>query len=249
MIRRILREAASTLLGRFGREIRKKHEPWGELQGAGIATIIDGGANDGTGAVRFRELFPNAEIHSFEPLPHLFGELKTCLNGDSRFFPYEVALGDRVSKATLEVNSDPYSSSLIPMAAEGTAFAPKMRGISCIDVNVTTLDQWASGRKLPGPLLLKLDLEGYELAALRGAEEFLSQADYVLIEVSFVLLRAGQPTFSEIHGFLESRGFRMIDVFPGPHLDAATGRALWADVLFAGSTAAERGERNHAASG
>jgi len=58
---------------------------------------------------------------------------------------------------------------------------------------------------------LKLDVQGYELEVLKGAQTAISQAKVVLLEASFVPINAGCPLISEIIAFLNSRGFRLFD--------------------------------------
>lgn len=82
--------------------------------------------------------------------------------------------------------------------------------------------------------LLKLDLQGYELQALRGAEMTLDMTDHVLSEISWVELYEGQVLYPELNKFLEERGFECMKFFDlrrmpddsGP----ACGDALWSRV-------------------
>lgn len=231
MLRSMLGRLINGALGPWGRELRRKHEPRLLLRTFGLSTVIDGGANDGGFAAYIREVSAIAAIHSFEPVPWLYKALADRFKADGNFCPYPVALGEANDEAEFEINADSYSSSLLPIDNGAAAFFPGLNRSSVIRVPVTTLDTWATGRDLPRPLLLKLDLEGNELAALRGATQLLKRVDYILAEINFVLLRQGQPSFHEIEEFLAERGFEVMDVYPG-HQDKRTGRSIWADVLF-----------------
>jgi hypothetical protein len=94
---------------------------------------------------------------------------------------------------------------------------------------VATLDGLvASGAARP-PDLLKLDVQGYELEVLKGADQALATARSVLCEVSFRTFYQGQALFAEILAHLQGRGFRL-HAF-GPSL--VPGRPLaQADALF-----------------
>jgi hypothetical protein len=59
-------------------------------------------------------------------------------------------------------------------------------------------------------VLLKLDVQGFELEALRGAERVLASVDTVLTECSFVPFYSGQALFDEVRDFLHERGFRLV---------------------------------------
>ncbi len=192
-----------------------------------LELIIDGGANVGEYAVGMRKHYPHAEIHSFEPTPELFKNLQARFAADKKIQCYGQALSDTEGTAQFRVTPNTVSSSLL----EDADSAPNGSG-SVVSVPLTTLDTWAGGRTIPRPSLLKLDIEGNELAALRGAKKLLKQIDYIELEITFPLLRCGQPTLREILNFLDDYGFDLIDVYPGI-LDPKTGRSNWADVLFA----------------
>jgi FkbM family methyltransferase len=237
-LKQVIKRPIDYLLGRFNWELQRKHTPVGLLRAANLRTVIDGGANDGGFAKYIRAISPDTVIHSFEPVPWIHEKLKSKFKSDHKFHAYPLALSNENDKREFEINSGQYSSSLLPVRADaagmfwGLGHAEKR-----ISVEVSTLDQWARGQELFPPMLLKLDIEGNELAALEGANELLSRTDYVLTEISFIDVRHGQPTFKEIVNFLAYKGFDLIDVFPG-NMDKRTGRAVWADVLFARSSLA-----------
>jgi FkbM family methyltransferase len=212
-------------------ELRWKHDPTRLFAALSLATIIDGGANDGGFASYARSVCPGATIYSFEPVPWLYNALVDKFKADRTFFAYDLALGDANKETAFEINTEQHSSSLLPIRADAGAIFLGLSRLETIHVRLTTLDSWAVGRDLGSPLLLKLDLEGNELAALKGAVGLLSQVDYVLTEINFVLLRDGQPKFRDVDCFLGLCGFEILDIYPG-HQDRRTGQAIWADVLF-----------------
>jgi FkbM family methyltransferase len=78
---------------------------------------------------------------------------------------------------------------------------------------------------------LKLDVQGYELEVLKGAETLLRTCQAVLLEVSLIEINKGAPLFCEVISFMAARGFEVCD-FLGIHrrpLDEATNQI---DVLF-----------------
>lgn len=231
-MRSLLRRVINCVLGLAGLEISRRHVPDTLLRSAHLATIIDGGANDGGFASRARRISPDAIIHSFEPVPWIHSKLTAAFKLDKKFHPYQLALSNANDEREFEINADEYSSSLLPMRTAAKRVLPTIGPTERrIRVDITTLDAWAEGKELARPILLKLDLEGNELAALHGANRLLSRVDYVLTEINFILLRDGQPTFRDIADFLADRGFDLIDVYPGV-MDRRTGQAVWADFLF-----------------
>lgn len=240
MLRSSVRRGINNLLGLAGWELQRKHTPDTLLRAANLATIIDGGANDGGFALQARAISPNALIYSFEPVPWIHTKLSSTFKGDERFTAFQLALGERRDRRELEINACQYSSSLLPMRTEAVGIVPAIGPTEKrISVEVTALDEWAKDKQLPRPLLLKLDLEGNELAALRGASAFLSQVDFILVEINFVCLREGQPNFQDILNFVTQKGFELTDVYPGI-MDRSTGRAVWTDALFARKNSSNR---------
>lgn len=231
-MRSLIRRVINYLLGFAGLEISRKHSPDGLLRAAGLRTVIDGGANDGAFASQARRVSPDATIHSFEPVPWIYQKLVSAFKSDHRFHAHQLALSDANDNREFEINAGEYSSSLLPMRPDAIGVLPAIGPTERrIRVEITTLDAWAKGRELARPILLKLDIEGNELAALRGANKLLNHVDYVLTEVSLILMRDGQPTFREILEFLSDKGFDLIDLYPGM-MDNRTGQAAWVDVLF-----------------
>ena len=62
---------------------------------------------------------------------------------------------------------------------------------------------------LRGRCLLKLDVQGFELSALRGCSELLPRFAHVYVEASFVELYEGQALASQVVGHLFAEGFNL----------------------------------------
>jgi hypothetical protein len=61
--------------------------------------------------------------------------------------------------------------------------------------------------------ILKLDLQGYELEALRGATTLLPRVKTITVEVEFVPLYNGQPLFGDVDVCLRQAGFRLLNLY------------------------------------
>jgi hypothetical protein len=75
---------------------------------------------------------------------------------------------------------------------------------------MSTLDLEMKSTSLERPVLLKLDVQGYETLVLEGATETLEKVDYVLLEASFRPMYQGERTFMDIVRTMEGRGFEFL---------------------------------------
>lgn len=193
-----------------------------------VASIYDIGANVGTWTLLAKAIFPAATVDAFEPLAaHLHGFKSNCapLQG-VRLHP--IALGPENTTMPLRVTSFSDASSMLPIA-QGSVDHFGLAEVDCVPVPVRRLDHYQAEQGLPLPDLIKLDVQGFELAVLSGGSAALEHASALIVEVSFVELYKGQCTFAQVCSFLDGYGF-------GLHALGATtalGKPMaQADVLF-----------------
>ena len=82
-------------------------------------------------------------------------------------------------------------------------------------VPLVTLDELVVKHDLPGPYLLKLDVEGHELHVLRGAlEKCLPKTELVTAEVGTWLENRpkGRASMMDVFRFMEDHGFVLYDI-------------------------------------
>ena len=195
--------------------------------GVTYRTIIDGGANKGQFARAAIELFPDARVVAFEPLPDVAAMLRQNLSDRTNVTVHEAALGP--ADGTTTFHRQPYSLASSVLKPTGEA-----RETETVEVPVIRLDSALKASDLQPPILLKLDLQGYELEALRGGPDVLSRADAVLLEASFVRGYEHEPLFVEVLDFMRAAGFefeRPLDMLVG-----SDGEIIQMDALFRNST-------------
>lgn len=168
--------------------------------------IYDIGANLGTWSLLAKALFPQATIHAFEPLKIHHDVFKNTIQDISKITLHEVALGSSFANLSMQVTSFSDASSILEIA-EATK---KYFGITKQreeQVEVVPLDEYVFTKQLPLPDLIKFDIQGYELEAMRGAEKCLSYAKFIICEVSFLEFYKGQALFHEVLEFLHKHNF------------------------------------------
>ena len=173
-------------------------------------TVIDVGANRGQFALYSTVRFPEAQIYSIEPLSRPRRQMEQLFAGNLRVHILDKAAGEAPGTATVNVSGQDDSSSLLSMGDLQLERYPETRMVGTEEVQVETLDSLLRGETLGGPVLLKLDVQGYELEALKGARELLGQVDAVLTEASFVPFYEGQVLFDELNGWLNDAGFHLV---------------------------------------
>jgi len=177
--------------------------------------VVDGGANIGhmTSLMAFRAGARGA-VRAFEPHHGVFEELEANVRGWAgtpslaRIELHEEALSDQAGTGRL---------------VEGPAFA-RNRGTAHLaadggaPVRLTTLDAQFPATDIG---VIKLDLEGHEAAALRGAGRMLASA-----RVRDIVYEAANPASDEVARLLAARGYTVLGIgkaFRGPLLSPQAG--------------------------
>jgi len=169
--------------------------------------VFDIGASRGVVTRALAKLANVKTIHAFEPIPDSFKLLRKHVAGYPNVTCHQIALGSQNQKGEFHVSSQPDSSSLLPMAQAHKTEFPGSADSHKIDVEVSRLDDFCNVQHLPAPDVIKIDVQGYELEALKGAEQTLQRANYCIMEVSFVPLYEASPIFDDIYQFMIARGF------------------------------------------
>lgn len=195
-----------------------------------ISTIIDVGANQGQFAIASNNKFPNATIISFEPLPEMYEQFKANVNNNPRITIHNMALGDEAGVIDFYRNEHSHASSALVISDKQKETIPGTSNTTKIQVKVDRLDNVAASWTLHGPVLLKLDVQGYEKKVLLGAPALLKKIDYLLFETSFVPMYDGEPLFDEMHTFLKDAGFEIMG--PVGFLEGSDNSILQMDLLY-----------------
>jgi len=194
-------------------------------------TVIDVGANVGQFAIAAAKLFSDVTVHSFEPNPDCVAALRKNVNSLGNVVVYPLALGDEEGTLTFHLNSHSHSGSILPLAAGHVRAFPGAREIGTIKVKVSTLDKVFSDIDLPAPVLLKLDVQGYEAQTLKGSVDTLRRVEYVVLEASFKPMYQGEMLFMDIIRLMEKFGFVFLRPV-GLLTDPCTGEIIQTDALF-----------------
>lgn len=204
------------------------------LSSGQVRTVFDVGANTGQTLLKYKSLFPGAVIHSFEPGEPAHGALVAAHGGDANVHIHPLAISDRIGSTTFFRNRDDTTNSLLPSAPGVSALTGRdtMTNVDSVEVSVTTLDDFTEKRGITQIDLLKMDIQGGELMALRGAERLLASQRISLIysEVLFAELYSNQGEFTEIAGELRRHGYQLFGLYDLHYIDQKG--IGWGDAIF-----------------
>lgn len=175
-------------------------------------SVIDAGANVGQFAVACWKILSPTIIHCFEPDPATVKRLQQNVSTLPGVQVHAIALGAIPGAIDFNVNRDSQVSSALELSGERLKAFPSDTVSKKIRVTVETLDRLSGELRLEKPILLKLDVQGYERQVLEGSSAILNDIEFVLVEMSFDQLYVGAPTFTELTDWLKQAGF----VFVGP---------------------------------
>jgi FkbM family methyltransferase len=197
---------------------------------AELATVIDVGANRGQFSLAVQTWAPNARIIAFEPLAQPAACFRQVFTGNEKVTLHQAAIGPEDGEAVIHISKRDDSSSLFPIGVLQERLFPGTEEALTDTIRVSRLDQFVDGKEIKAPALLKLDIQGYELEALRGCQGLLRCFAYVYVECSFVELYSGQALAHDIIAWLYERGFKLTGVYNVYY--GKDGRAVQGDFLF-----------------
>ena len=179
-----------------------------------VSTIFDVGANIGFVTYQFQKRFPSADIYAFEPNPYVFKKLKNNYHKEVKIHPLQLGIGDINESLEFNINNNSGTSSfLIPNKYHRSHMAKRIKEQR--EVPVTTIDEFCKREKINHIDILKLDIEGYELKALLGANTLLSNQhiDIIYTEVNVIPSYEGQPLFHELTKYLEEKNYFVYNIY------------------------------------
>jgi len=182
-----------------------------KVRGLDCNTILDVGANRTGWSRMAKAIFSDAKFCLIEPQKELEQDLKSfCENtpGSTYFIAGAGAIRD---KKYLSVWDDLQGSSFLPTESESLKAIGKQRVIDII-----AIDDLLKEGEINIPELVKLDIQGYELEALKGAKLLFGKTEVFILEISLFAFDGlpGMPIFADVVSFMLERGYVAYD-FPG----------------------------------
>ena len=197
-----------------------------------VTGILDAGASNGRISRVLLKSFPEAKAYAFEPNPMYKELLEIYAREDARFHPQYMALSDHEGSADLFITESPGNTSLLLPGDRLKEIDPHgARVKERCSVELVTIDEWAKRNKDLAIQVMKFDIQGAELKALRGGVEVLRRSTCaVYIEVWFNTPYQDGALYSEIDLFFRKQDFILYDLFKPKY--SKGGLIMWANALY-----------------
>ncbi|HEX6087691.1 MAG TPA: FkbM family methyltransferase [Thermoanaerobaculia bacterium] len=247
LIRRVtslrLRNDLRLRLRRHPIELRERYPDLGAVPLRRGAVVFDVGANVGYFSECALAWQPWLELHAFEPIPAACATLEERLSLYGGITVNRTALGATREERDFHVSRFDEASSFLE---NGELLRRGVYGIDfsvaeTIRVRVDTLAHYVREHNIERIDLLKLDVQGFELEVLKGAEPVLDRIEAIYCEAQFRELYRGAPLAPDLFAWLHARGFTLLRMTQFRADDG--GQLMECDMLFI----ARRDRRSHRA--
>ena len=172
---------------------------------------IDIGANIGQTSLKLNKYFPNAVIHSFEPVKQTFDSLKKNTAAIPAIHCYHEAMGKTPGETVLYHRSNSEWNSLVKELNEEA----KTTGADAETVKINSVDNFVADYALKNIAVLKSDTEGFEMQVLEGAKKSLADEiiDMIYIEVGFGKEDKQHTYWMDVVNYLQSYKYSFCGLF------------------------------------
>ena len=155
------------------------------------------------------------------------------LKWDDKIQAFKFAVSSHLESSDFHITANQSSSSLLTSSQQGKYHWGNevLKTVKKITVNCTSLDEFCLKNNIDIIHLLKLDIQGSELEALKGATNLFKKRKIgiIYIEISILNSYNKQGSIHEIISFLNKHEFELFNIYKAIR---KKGRLLEIDVMF-----------------
>lgn len=148
-------------------------------------TCIDVGGNTGYYSNEILTLFPNAQIHIFEPNLDTFDLLQENMKENTGVSVNNIALGKKDKEIEIFTYQDQKTSGHTSMYSGVFEDMHKNTNFMKLNATQTTLDGYCEEKKISKIDFLKIDVEGHEYEVLQGSKNLIKNKSIKVIQFEF----------------------------------------------------------------
>ncbi len=224
----MMRKLLKNIIAYTGFELRRRRQhvpgdhnaPVGSMEellagvkkrGLPCKNMLDIGANKAEWSFLFKTVYPNANCIMIEPLTDCEPEMAKFVQQYPGSKYVLCAAGSVNTESVITVWDDLYGSSLLPATDEQKLSKGNQRRIT-----VRKMDDLLQENNIAVPEIVKIDVQGFELEALKGASSLFGKTELFILEVSLYEFDdvPGMPEFYDVIDFMYQRGYVVYE-FPG----------------------------------
>ena len=184
--------------------------------------IFDCGAHVGGWTQKVSRIFNDSFYILFEPNPLVFNKINYYMTDSNvEYKALQKAVGSKSGVFTLNIWED------VDQYQTGSSFCNHVRGDAAkkIECEITTLDLVCEELDLV-PGLVKLDLQGYEIEALKGSKNVLEKTELFIIEFGCLEAYVDRTTPRDLIDLMYENDYSLYDIVDmhyRPYDNALTG--------------------------
>jgi FkbM family methyltransferase len=171
--------------------------------------IIDVGANRGDWTRLALSIFPNAPVIMIEPQDEMRLYLSKLCKSQLNCHYVRAGAGRAAGELVQTIWPDLNGSSFLPQAESSQLRSGKQRKTHIITIDALLSETYPDFV----PDLVKLDIQGFELEALSGAQKTtFGRTELFILETSLFSFLPGQPLTREVISYMFERGYELYDI-------------------------------------
>lgn len=181
--------------------------------------VVDIGGGTGTTLEIFENNLHEAPKYLFEPIQANYQVIHKKFGENKNISLINKAIGDVPGTSFINVAARSTSSSILELTPENdnSFLAKALEFERREEIIISRLDDEVDPSIPKG--IIKMDVQGYELKALKGAQKNLKNTYIVLLELNNHDGYKGSEKYYEIDAFMREAGFSIADIFPSLKVD------------------------------
>lgn len=182
--------------------------------------IFDVGANKGQSIKRFKKMFKECTIHSFEPGDSECDQMRTNHKNDNSVYINNVGVGEKKEFLEFNINANTTHSSFKKLH-ENTTWIKKRSEVKKIKngkftiskelKQIITLDDYVNLNGIKTIDILKIDTQGYEDKVIAGTKDLIDKNRIKIIQLEIIFSEIYEKPLNiyNIEKFLIPKGYKL----------------------------------------
>jgi len=168
--------------------------------------VLHVGAHECEEIVEYEKLLPRNKILWIEAMPH---KVQQCKHRYPGLLIENAIVSDTVEIVKFHISNNGQSSSIFEFGVH-QYYHPEVKYIGYIEGETKLLKNIICNYDIDYNFV-NLDIQGAELKALKGMEEYLCKVDYIYTEVNYDYVYKGCALIGELDNYLKQFGFIRVE--------------------------------------